>query len=194
MITMLSYLQSPARSQRKPTTDFATELPHVTASLVERQSANDSTLMGDQATNEELSAIEEKAESSTHVEGASAIESPPHVEGSQAINEEKSTNEEEQDTTDFSNDEGPQDLSSCVDSFLLSPMPLLEFSKHMNALVETGIKMTPRAKRQAPQPPPSSTTQTQKSVTWVIAPPTHPFSPPSEEHYRLRADRLGNIF
>ena len=80
-------------TEKTITTDFATELPHVTASLVERQSANDSTLMGDQTTNEELSANEEEAESSTHVEGASAIESLPHVEGSQAINEEKSTNE-----------------------------------------------------------------------------------------------------
>ena len=176
------------------TTDSATELPHVTAPLVESQSANESTLTGEEVTNEESSTNEEEEESSPHVEGASCIESRPHVEGGQAINkaneeesllqveggqainEEKSANEEEQEeaTSESGNDEGPQDLSSYVDSFSLSPMPLLEFSKDMNALIATGIKMTPRAKRQAPQPPTLSTTQTRKSVAWVIAPPPIP--------------------
>ena len=97
--------------------------------------------------------------------------------------------EEETPYVEPANDEGPQDSASTNDaegsetamevetdssSFALSPMPLLEFSSDMNALVSTGTKMTPLAKCTAPKPPPRPKTRSRKSVAWDIAPPPIP--------------------
>ena len=152
-------------------------LPHVTSTIEN----SPSHVERGQAINEE----------STTVEPASIVEPAPHMQEEQAIS--VSSNDEAISVS--SNDEEPEDLegasssedsfspspispmewaSSSEGSFSLSQMPLLDFTPDMNALVSTGIKMTPRAKRQASQPPPLLTTGTQKSVTWEIPPPPAP--------------------
>ena len=110
-------------------------------------------------------AMDEETDSSSFDEGPhipSYVSTPSNVEpaneGSETAMEEETDKEEDTDSS----------------SFALSPMQLLEFSSNMNALVSTGIKMTPLAKRPAPQPPPRPTTQSRKSVAWDINPPPIP--------------------
>ena len=169
------------------------------SSLKGEQATNEET---GQTAKEDVEGEETQAVSSPQVEGEETQESSPDVESSLPHEEEEEEEEESSDDEEASSSEDSladvegesttesslphveekeesessdvEEVSSSDDSFALSPIPLLEFSKDMNALVSTAIKMTPRVKRQAPQPPTLSTTQTQKSVTWVIAPPPIP--------------------
>ena len=190
---------APGKVTEKSITDsvIVTETPHVASPFMQAQSTNGSSLKGEQATNEETGQTAKE-----DVEGEETQESSPDVESSLPHEEEEEEEEESSDDEEASSSEDSladvegesttesslphveekeesessdvEEVSSSDDSFALSPIPLLEFSKDMNALVSTAIKMTPRVKRQAPQPPTLSTTQTQKSVTWVIAPPPIP--------------------
>ena len=123
----------------------------------------------------------------------SDVSTPSHVEPANDEGLQDPANDTTPPHVEPANDEGPQDPASTNDaegseiakeeetdssSFALSPMPLLEFSSNMNALVSTGIKMTPLAKRPAPQPPPRPKTQSRKSVAWDITPPPIPTTTP----------------
>ena len=185
------------------------------SSLKGEQVTNEET--GQTATEEDVEGEETQAVSSPHVEGEETQESSPDVESSlphvEEEEESESSNDEEASSSEdsFADVEGEsttesslphmeekeesetsdvEEASSSDDSFALSPIPLLEFSKDMNALVSTAIKMTPRVKRQAPQPPTLSTTQTQKSVTWVIAPPP---IPPRRRRKNIIASQLASL-
>ena len=130
----------------------------------------------------------------------SEVSTPSHVEPAN----DEGLQDTAMDTTpphvEPANDEGTQDPASTNDgegseigkeeetdssSFALSPLPLLEFSSNMNALVSTGIKMTPLTKRLAPQPPPRPKAQSRKSVAWEITPPPPITTPLGRQKYTM---------